>query len=184
MVVYFHLSSFSNFNSSFVSIQSVCVRTTTYRNQRVISFKSDDFAFSVLSFHNNSISVSFNRLYFVRSIELHSLFFQHFSQFFRQSTIHTRDDSVHEFNNRNLSTKTQVNLPKLDSDNSTTDDYQVFWHFFKFQSFCRSDDSFFVNFDERQRRWLRTCSDDSVFSFDSLRRSVSFSNCDVSSIYE
>ena len=52
--------------------------------------------------NNYNISASFYRFYFMRNVEFHSLFFQHFGQFFRQSAIHSRNNSVHEFHNRNL----------------------------------------------------------------------------------
>jgi adenosylhomocysteinase len=64
--------------------------------------------------------------------------------------IHRGYDAIHVFHDAHFCSESAIHTSELKSNNTSTDDDEVFWDFCHFQSFCAGDDSFFVDGNKRQ----------------------------------
>lgn len=64
--------------------------------------------------------------------------------------------------------QTSVNRPKFESNDTTSDDNELFWNLLKCECACRADDDFFIVGQSWERRWFTASSNNDFLCFNSL----------------
>ena len=86
--------------------------------------------------------------------------------------VYTRQNVVEEFDDRDVGAKPPPYRAEFESDDSSTDDQELFGHRGQFQRAGRGHDTFFVEIDAVQARRIGAGGDDDILRLQHLRLTV------------
>ena len=156
-------------DASLVEVEPSSVGSSSSGDQDMLSFESL-FISSLNRFNSDfsMISMVLTSGNLSRSHDLDALFHQDLVESFGDFFIDARGDLIQKLDNSHVSTHSLVNRGHFQTNDTTSDDDQIFGDFGDGEGAGRADDNFFVKWQIREAAWFATSGNNGMFGLDSF----------------